>query len=836
MLNNKVSVIRKLSDRNMKEHKWRNVLFVSAVLCLTMFVLVLNILITSTYKNLEFYYLQMNGNTSQVVMLDVADADYHKIKNYSGVEEIGKSVYIGAASNQEFDERPTEIRYADQLYAEYNMSLPEQGRMPEQINEIAVDTTIFQNMGISPEIGKTLKIEWKQEDGEIQTEEFEVVGIWTGNNICSNRKIWVSKIFADKQEEGQIDLAFNFNLHENVSELLPEMAEELGLNQNNMIVNWVYDENVQANISSETIVYKIGIVLILICGFLVIFNIIQISVASDIKLYGRMRMIGAVPWQIRFALLRQQQILVVVGIPIGLVAGYGLGTVLVPRLLTKLDTNLAVYIKEMDILISLLLVYVLVVIAEIKWVIFVGKINPLDLMTEENSFDYKSYRKEPGYSVLFQMSLSNIGRYKKRNVIVICLLTIGLVVLSCVYVVNKSYDINKYMDEIVMSDITITEKSLINSWGDYNPKGKTISSEFVEKLDKTGGIIEKGVLYSQNILIEVPENVYRNILEYYERNDGEILEYMSYDVAWTEGYQNFKSSHVCSAMVFGIDGLINDQIASKNRILDGIIDKEKFATGEYVIAQGISSGTFLEIAQPTYNIGDTVNFNGKTYEVMAIVEAPYPVTEGKVEAGSEFNLSFFIPTSCFQELFPENTPRKLFINVDTDKRRSVEGVIDEYVEKEGLPVKTEKEVAEFYKNETSSEMLLPNIVACIIVIIGVVNLINAIITSFYSRKKEFTMLQGIGMTQKQLKGLLALEGINIAIITLILSYFISFVVISTGIRAYLEMQWTATYQLTITPLLIATPILMLICVFVPIGCFERMQQVDIVERLYEDEV
>ena len=289
-------------------------------------------------------------------------------------------------------------------------------------------------------------------------------------------------------------------------------------------------------------------------------------------------MIGATPWQIRFAMLQQQQILVLIGILIG----YGLGAVLVPRLLTRLDTILAVYINEMDIFISVFFVCVLVAMAQIKWVIFVGKINPVDLMKEENSSNNNVYRNMPSYSVLFQMSLSNIGRYKKRNVIVICLLTIGLVVLSCVYVVNKSYDINKYMDEIVMSDITITEKSLINSWGDYNPKGKTISSEFVEKLDKTG---------------------------------------------------------------------------------------------EYVIAQGISSNTSLDIAQPTYNIGDTVNFNGKTYEVMAIVEAPYPVTEGKVEAGSEFNLSFFIPTSCFQELFPENTPRKLLINVDTDASRYYRKII-----------------------------------------------------------------------------------------------------------------------------------------------------------------
>lgn len=64
-----------------------------------------------------------------------------------------------------------------------------------------------------------------------------------------------------------------------------------------------------------------------------------------------------------------------------------------------------------------------------------------------------------------------------------------------------------------------------------------------------------------------------------------------------------------------------------------------------------------------------------------------------------------------------------------------------------------------------------------------------------------------------------------AVITLLLSYFISFVTISIGIKAYLETQRLATYQFTIMQLLIATPILILVCVFVPMGRFERMQNV-----------
>ena len=42
------------------------------------------------------------------------------------IEEIGQSVYIGNVINNEFRNRPSELRYADSNYAEYMFSLPTQ--------------------------------------------------------------------------------------------------------------------------------------------------------------------------------------------------------------------------------------------------------------------------------------------------------------------------------------------------------------------------------------------------------------------------------------------------------------------------------------------------------------------------------------------------------------------------------------------------------------------------------------------------------------------------------------------------------------------------------------
>ena len=139
-------------------------------------------------------------------------------------------------------------------------------------------------------------------------------------------------------------------------------------------------------------------------------------------------------------------------------------------------------------------------------------------------------------------------------------------------------------------------------------------------------------------------------------------------------------------------------------------------------------------------------------------------------------------------------------------------------------------------NETKSATLLQNLVCIMLLIIGTVNLINVITTSTTARKKEFAMMQSIGMTKKQLRCLLVMEGLNISVITLIISYFLSMVIISTVLKSYLATQWTATYHFSIMPLLVLTPFLILLPVIVSIICFNHMQKTDIIDRLQgEDE-
>lgn len=836
MFGKKYATIRKLANRNIIEHKFRHALNIIVVMCLTIFISAFEIVSSSTYSNVEEDYLKQNGNASQIQAFDVPLESFENFK-MDNIEEIGQSVYIGNAVNDEFRNRPSELRYADSNYAECMFSLPIQGRMPENKNEIAVDRSVLEDLEKDATLGTDITIYWLDEDKKEQSQTFEVVGIWEENSLYTTRNLWVSKDFIKKMNTN-IDLAFNLKNGKVNNKTLGEVAEKLQIEEEQVISNWVYEDNVQKQIRLETLVYKIGASFILLCGFLILYNIIAISIASDRKLYGRIKTLGASPKQVKLSVFYQYFFDVLIGIPLGLALGYILGSKMVPVVITSLDNDIYVYADVKNFISTILLILLVVFVSGIRPAYRACAVDPSDILSEENNLNFqgKTHRRSPGVPALFELSLSNLVRYPKRNVIAITLLTVGLVLTSCVYVINHSFDISKYMAEIALSDITITEKTLVESWGEYNPKGNTITKEFMEKLEVSGDILEQGVLYSQDISLQTSETAYNNVIQYYEQNKCERLKYMEQDVAWTEGYQSFKQTGKCTATIFGIDGLLNDKITDKNRIIDGTIDKEKFLSGKYMIAQGYSSDSGEYELQPTYNVGDKISLNGKEFEIMAIAEVPYPITEGKTNPGSEFNLTFYVPSSSFLEMYPENTPRKWFLNVEKGKENEMENILKPYMEK-GVPIETEKTIEQNYNNATKSATLLQNIVSIMILVIGIVNFANVIIISVTSRKKEFAMMQSIGMNKKQLRLLLMMEGINISIITLIISYFLSLVTICVGVSAYLQTQWTATYHFSITPLLVVTPVLIILPIVISLICFQRIQKIEIIERLQdEDEV
>ena len=135
---------------------------------------------------------------------------------------------------------------------------------------------------------------------------------------------------------------------------------------------------------------------------------------------------------------------------------------------------------------------------------------------------------------------------------------------------------------------------------------------------------------------------------------------------------------------------------------------------------------------------------------------------------------------------------------------------------------------------TSLIITIGGALSIIIGIIGIANFVNSVLTSVITRKKEFAMLQSIGMTGKQLKRMLSFEGLYYAVGTIITSVVLGILFSVVVVRGISSGIWFFTYQFVIWPMLVIYPFLILLTVAIPALLYRQIAKVSIIERLRQN--
>ena len=132
--------------------------------------------------------------------------------------------------------------------------------------------------------------------------------------------------------------------------------------------------------------------------------------------------------------------------------------------------------------------------------------------------------------------------------------------------------------------------------------------------------------------------------------------------------------------------------------------------------------------------------------------------------------------------------------------------------------------------ETRAAAVMGYAVSIIIALVGVLNFINSMVTAIITRKREFAMIQSIGMTKRQLRKMLMFEGLYYAGMTLLASYVLGSLTVGVIVRALVAGGYS-TFHFTLLPLVICTQILIVFAIVIPYICFKNLEKQSIVERL-----
>lgn len=840
------SILRTLSRRSFRANRRRNLVAIFAIILTTMMFTSLFVLSQSMIENMQQMYIQQAGYSSQLSSSLLTDDEADAIAEHPAVAEASRSTVVGVAEN--VSGRQVELRAASADYADSALSLPTEGRMPENADEIALDTITLDKLGLAHQLGETVHLSWTSAPGSDahETADFTLCGIWQGNPAAMASMAWVSEDFAEALSAGidqdaaresgsilgltmlHIDLVDDSDPSGTAEKILADtgLSERVTLSP-----NIAYDSAVGQNMLRELLPMAICMVLVFVSGYLIIYNIFQISVAADIRFYGRLKTLGATKRQLKKIIYSQARRLCLVGIPFGLVIGYFLGAVLVPFMITSTGGAATVALDPWIFVGAAVFAAVTVRISCLKPARTCGKVSPMEALRYTDAEPLSRRKRKKSHSASVRaMAWANLGRNRKRTVLVIASLSLGLVLLSGIYAKNASFDIDKYMSGTVISDFEVEDASIASNFTTYDPQGTTINSALVEKIGDLDGLERTGALYAQVINHEVGESALKNIEHYYNAEE-RLAVIKATDPGLYDAYSDMLASGSCTAILYGVDGLVVDTLADAQNVLAGNFDKEAFASGSYVVVDAGPAENADEIA-PTYNVGDSVTLGDKTYEVMAIVRDITPITEGKNSDTADF-LGLYIPAEDFRAMYPENTLRKYFFDVAAEDQPAAEQMLLDVQSEDdpALSFTSKQTLIDHYKEQTRASTIMAFAISFVIAVVGVLNFVNSMLTAIFSRQKEFAMLQSIGMTRRQLRNMLIGEGLYYAGITLALSYVLSALVVGVGVRLLVAGDWTATFHFTLLPLVICTPILLAFAVLIPVCCFKNIEKQSIVERL-----
>lgn len=839
-----------LSKRYFQKNKNKNIVTVLAIVLTTIMFTTLFVLSQSMSRNLVEMTFRQTGYDAQVSFPSITDEQIKKLAAHPDVEETGESIILGLAENKELAARQVEIRWADESYAKHSFAVPEAGSLPRKADEIALDTLVLDRLGIPHELGEKVTLQWRKDltGDEVMTSTFKLCGYWESNQSVYASMAWVSRDYTeamtkgmDGSENGQLlgthMAQANLPSDKQIETDIQKILSDIGMQDLQYKINLAYSSEISATAMQENLPIYLGMLLVFLAGYLIIYNIFQISVTADIQFYGQLKTLGMTKRQLKRLIYGQADRLCLVGIPLGLILGYILGVILVPVFVGSLSNETIVSANPAIFIGSALFAWITVLISSLRPAILAGKVSPIEAVRySDNKSGIKKKRKQKRKgSSIPGMAWANLGRNKKRTVTVICSLTLGLVLMSCFYAKNASFDMDKYLSALTIADFELSDATDQDYFNGYDPQGTTLNQELLTRIEALDGLEGQGALYSHQLEWKMNKQTTKNLRNFCASELFSYLESISPDV--TQALESAVKEQKADAVIYGLDGIPLETITQKQYILDGQYDEQQFSTGNYVLALGpalekedLADGT----AMPTASVGDRIRLEGKQYMVMAVVYPLHSIEYGALETGTGngFNFGYIIPANIFRKQWPDHTMRKTFFNVNDKNIKAAQRMLDNYMADQdtSLPVTSRKTMMDQYKEETRASAVMGNAISIIIALVGILNFANSMITAVISRRKEFAMIQSVGMTKRQLSRMLIIEGLYYAGLTLGISYIASSLGISTVIRSMIEGGYY-TFHFTLLPLILCTPFLIILAIVIPYICFKNLEKQSIAERL-----
>ncbi len=884
-VNNK-KCIRNIGTKSFRANRTRNIIAIIAIaLTCMLFTSAFTLISIFVESYQESNFRQVGGNSHGSIK-NVTYEEIEDLKSHPLIEEYGTTQFIGSLTGDVFSKKPTEIKYIDEVYARHSYVDFIEGQLPaEGTLEMACSTKVLESLGIDSEIGIEVPLTF-QYGNTIIEETFILSGYFDTDEVIGTSFVFIPRTYADEvvashasssETYGQINMELfltrSSSIEDDIVTILTDngfqTTDSSGSNFKDYGVNWGYISS-QFSSVSDPLTILFGVVLFFIfafTGYLIIYNVFRISVTTDIRFYGLLKTIGTTTKQLRQLVYRQAYQLALIGIPLGLLLGYLLGCVLAPITVSNFAVTTIAYTINPYIFLGggLFSLITLMISCSIPAKI-ASRVSPIEAIrfTDATSKSKTSHHKTKRITPL-RMALANMKRFRGKAILVVLSLTLATLILQMTLQFTNGFDMNLYLKKFSATDFLVSNTNYFN----YTPLSNLTTYVDVDLLNTLESIdsTDSGVTYLNETSMKTYSNIYVDE-DYLFHHWNQFSSPSSDD--FTQSLENYQKTedglYLYHIDLFGVDDIVLDNATT----LEGDLGKLEETDGNYIAA--VVHTNDYDIPQKNENtpeIGDIITLrhvrdakyvNLETneeyttyeeletttaevaeviideitinYEVAALVTLPTPLTNRSFGVDK-----FLLPSDRYLEDTGNNFALYYTFNVENSKFEETNDLLTTLTDTpfSDSDFESRSTITEEFESFRNMFLIVGTFLSFIVGFIGILNFFNVILTSIHMRRREFAMLQSMGMTGRQLKSMLVFEGLLYIGIATIVVAILGLFTLPMFSQVMESGFWFYNDNPTYLPLIIVAIILSIIGIITPLAIYKGFHKQSIVERLRQVE-
>ena len=866
--NNNTEVIKRLSKRYFKKNRVRNLAAILAIMLTAFLFTSITSLVFSMSSSIQLSMQMQKGSKADGDIRYLTEEQYQELQDSDFIKEAGCRRFVGFASNA--SGHMVEINYADPVQQELTFCTPTHGKAPKEANEIATTDQALEALGVKAKIGERVLVEFTLR-GKTYQYEMVVSGWWEAANdtgslmivseqfLKDNPDLFINTYAKDREIAGtyMADVVLKDKRH--IQKQLQEFALSVGgepeqMNADNYIAcsqNQVGNAMLQPGMMMSAIVF---VLLFVVSGYLLIYNIFDISVMQDVRQYGLLRTIGTSTRQIKKIENRQAIWLTLIGLPLGLIFGFLVSKMLLPVVMKFFQANslnaMKVSVSPFIFLIAAVFTIFTVIISTRKPAKKAAKISPLEAIryTGQENKKTKKTKRTHGAKLSY-MAFSNLGRNKRRSVFIVLSMLLCIVLFNSIIVITQSMDEEKWISRSTKTDFTVYNSVAVNGVSPFQYREDGLPASVVDLINQQQGVERERILYRNTR----DDN---EVTVDYKFEDMVCIHEETEEDSVSRGYENGVSLRVVPGTedgyfgnVFGVSEAFWKDVTIYEGENNPDILKKKMETGDYVIVGTIIDRLTGEAEDETQlqqqlQVGDSITFlkDGKEEKTCTILaKATVVATEYETYAGANGATYIggdapflYMSDTKFKELYEEPTIFSYSFNAGQGQKENLEGFLADFTgENTSVAYTSTKLLQEQLASNRNIVLLVGGMIGVILAFAGLINFTNMMVTNIITRRHEFAAMQSIGMTNRQLRRLIVDEGVYYAAGADVIGGLLAAILGMTVLKNVLNSpsMWYFTLRFTLVPALFIAVIYLILAAVIPVVVLHFFNKGSVVERL-----